>query len=211
VDVNSISNNQHYFLDLGIKEPAEFNYTKSGLLRVKGAIARTGEMEYLTNDGDIYYQYVPPETLFADEHLESIAGLPVTLYHPDETVTPENYSKYAIGSVGDRVLADHNRGLVEVIFTLGDATAIKAATQDGINQLSMGYWAELTPHPYKKDTYIQTKRVGNHIAIVDQARGGEKLKLNLDSYNITQPRTKALKNSNSLKEESLWRTLYVMV
>ena len=205
----TINSNQHYFLDLGMKEKAEFTYTKSGMLRVKGAIARTGEMEYLTNDGDIYYQYVPPETLFAKDHMESIAGLPVTLYHPDETVTPENYSKYAIGSVGDRVLADKIRGLVEVIFTLGDATAIKAATQDGINQLSMGYWAELTPHPSKKDTYIQTKRVGNHIAIVDHARGGEKLKLNLDSYNITQPRTNTLKNSNSLKEQSLWRTLYV--
>lgn len=210
MDVSN-KNTQHFFLDLGIKEQAEFTYTKSGMLRVKGAIARTGEMEYLTNDGDIYYQYVPPETLFANEHLESIAGLPVTLYHPDETVTPENYSKYAIGSVGDRVLADQSRGLVEVIFTLGDAGAIKAATKDGINQLSMGYWAELMPHPSRKDTYIQTKRVGNHIAIVDHARGGEKLKLNLDSYNITQPRANTLKNSNLLKEQSGWRTLYVMV
>jgi hypothetical protein len=209
--VDITSNKQHYFLDFGIKETAQFAYTKSGLLRVKGAVARTGEMEYRTNDGDVYCQYVPPDTLFADEHLESIAGLPVTLYHPDESVTPENYSKYAIGSVGDRILADKNRGLLEVIFTLGDAAAIKAATQDGINQLSMGYWAELAPHPSKKNTYIQTKRVGNHIAIVDRARGGERLKLNLDSYNITQPtKSNTLQNSN-LKEKSLWQTLCVTV
>ena len=196
-----------YFLDFATKETTEFSFTKSGLLRVKGAIARTGEMEYVTNDGDVYYQYVPPDTLFDSDHLESIAGLPVTLNHPEELVTPENYSEYAIGSVGDRVTANLNKGLVEVIFTVGDAKAIKAVTQEGINQLSMGYWAELTPHPSKPKTFIQAKRVGNHIAIVDKARGGEQLKLNLDSYNI------GTKNIQSIKpeEEKLWRTLYVMV
>ncbi len=195
-----------YFLDFTTKETAEFSFTKSGLLRVKGAIARTGEMEYVTNDGDVYYQYVPPDTLFDTEHLESIAGLPVTLNHPEDLVTPENYSQYSVGSVGDRVTANLNKGLVEVIFTVGDSKAIKAVTEEGINQLSMGYWAELTPHPSKPKTFIQTKRVGNHIAIVDNARGGEKLKLNLDSYNI------GTKNIHSIKpeEKELWRTLYVM-
>ena len=195
-----------YFLDFATKEAAEFSFTKSGLLRVKGAIARAGEMEYVTNDGEVYYQYVPPDTLFDSEHLESIAGLPVTLNHPEELVIPENYSQYAIGSVGDRVTANLNKGLVEVIFTVGVAKAIKAVTQEGINQLSMGYWAELTPHPSKPKTFIQTKRVGNHIAIVDKARGGEQLKLNLDSYNIETKNIQSIKR----EEDKLWRTLYVM-
>lgn len=195
-----------YFLDFATKETTEFSFTKSGLLRVKGIIARTGEMEYVTNDGDVYYQYVPPDTLFDSEHLESIAGLPVTLHHPEEVVTPENYSQYAVGSVGDRVLANIDKGLVEVIFTVGDAKAIEAATKDGINQLSMGYWAELTPHPSKPKTFIQSKRVGNHIAIVDKARGGDTLKLNLDAYNIGTGEINLIK-----PEEKLWRTLCVMV
>ena len=194
-----------YFLDFATKETAEFSYTQSGLLRVKGTIARTGEMEYVTNDGEVYYQYVPPDTLFDAKHLESIAGLPVTLHHPEEVVTPENYSQYAVGSVGDRVLANIDKGLVEVIFTVGDAKAIEAATKDGINQLSMGYWAELTPHPSKPKTFIQSRRVGNHIAIVDKARGGEALKLNLDAYNIGTGEINLIK-----PEEKLWRTLYVM-
>lgn len=197
-----------YFLDYATEKTAEFSFTPSGLLRVKGTIARTGEMKYLTNDGEVYYQYVPPDTLFDSEHLESIAGLPVTLHHPEEVVTPENYSQYAVGSVGDRVLANIDKGLVEVIFTVGDAKAIKAAIEDGINQLSMGYWAKLTPHPSKSNTFIQTERVGNHIAIVDKARGGDRLKLNLDQYSI------GIGNRNldkPEKEKEPWRTLYVMV
>jgi hypothetical protein len=48
--------------------------------------------------------------------------------------------------------------------------------------------------------------VGNHIAIVDKARGGDTLKLNLDAYNIGTGEINLIK-----PEEKLWRTLCVMV
>lgn len=215
------SSNSQFFLDLSEAiKPVSYEVTKSGLLRVRGAIARTGEMTYMDKDGQVYYQYVPPDTLFDEEHLASIAGIPATLHHPEENVTPENYKKYAIGSVGDRVVASLDKGLLEVVFTIGDAEAINAVTKDGINQLSMGYWATLEPHPTKDKTFIQTRRIANHVALVDRARGGDRLRLNMDSYNVTlplnQPACEAVSTSetsastNNTQEETQWRTLYVM-
>lgn len=201
-----------YFLDMVELEKPEFVYTSSGFLRVKGAIATVGTMEYLTNDGELYYQYVPPSTLFDQKHLDSIAGLPVTLFHPEEDVTPKNYKTYGVGFVGDRVIAVIDKGLVEVVFTICDQEAI-AKVEDGINQLSMGYWADLVPHPEKSDTYIQTKRVGNHIALVDRARGGPQLKLNLDSYNIVVAKTNEFIETQFTEErkENSWQILSVTV
>lgn len=189
-----------FFVDMIELTKPEYEYTASGFLRVKGAIATVGTMEYLTKDGDIYYQYVPPGTLFDKDHLTSIAGLPVTLMHPDEDVTPKNFKKYAVGSVGDRVFAKYDEGLVEVTFTIGDVEAIEKINE-GINQLSMGYWAELEESD-KPNTYIQTKRIGNHIALVDKARGGDHLKLNLDASIVT-------KLSKPIGELQQWRTLSV--
>lgn len=197
-----------FFLDTSNENSATYEFTPSGLLRVKGAIARVGEMTYQTQDGNIYYQYVPPDTLFDQEHLNSIAGLPATLFHPDEDVTPANYKKYAIGSVGDRVIANVEKELIEVVFTIGDSDAIKAVTEDGCKQLSMGYWATLEPHPTKPDTFIQTKRVGNHVALVDKARGGDQLILQIDRLQQEPPKQNTLQQSKGdLKQ---WRTLSVM-
>jgi hypothetical protein len=214
--------NGQFFLDLSETiKPLNYEVTKSGLLRVRGAIARTGEMTYMDNSGNVYYQYVPPDTLFDEEHLTSIAGIPATLHHPEETVTPENYTKYAIGSVGDRVIASMDKGLLEVVFTIGDAAAINAVTKDGINQLSMGYWATLEPHPTKDKTFIQTRRIANHVALVDKARGGDRLKLNMDVYNVTLSNQSVVGETNAFPEANTstnntheeikqWRTLYVM-
>jgi hypothetical protein len=208
-----VTTKRQYFLDMIELDKPEFEYTDSGLLRAKGAIARVGTMEYLTKDGDTYYQYVPPSTLFDPTHLKSIAGLPVTLFHPMEDVTPENYKVYSVGSTGDRVISRLDKGLVEVVLTIGDAEAI-AKVKDGINQLSMGYWADLEEDPEKSDTYIQTKRIGNHIALVDKARGGEQLKLNLDSYNVVKNITaidKSIDNQfTNTKEQKQWQILSVI-
>jgi hypothetical protein len=204
---------KEYFLDMVDLDKPEFEYTDSGFLRVKGAIARVGTMEYLNKDGDIYYQYVPPSTLFDEAHLKSIAGLPVTLFHPEVDVTPENYKTYSVGSVGDRVISRLDKGLIEVVFTIGDAEAI-AKVKDGVNQLSMGYWAELEEDMDNPDTYIQTKRIGNHIALVDKARGGDALKLNLDSYNVVKAitsKSEAVINNQSKERKNIWQLLSVTV
>lgn len=195
-----------FFLDTTELENPDFEFTPSGFLRVKGTIARTGTMEYLDNFGNIYYQYVPPSTLFDDDHLSTIPGLPVTLFHPDVDVNTNNYKRYAVGSVGDRVFANIDKGLLEVVFTICDAEAIKEVSQ-GVNQLSMGYWANLEEHPSEPRTYVQTKRIANHIALVDKARGGDSLKLQLDSYYVVTNRI----NKDIQKEPEIWRTLSVTI
>lgn len=192
-----------------------FEVTPSGWLRVKGAIARTGNMIYRTTEGKQFYQYVPPDTLFADDHLATIAGSPVTLDHPEDAVTPANSKQYTVGSVGDRVFANIDKGLLEVVFTIYDSAAIKAVTQDGMNQLSMGYWAELIEDTESPNTYIQTKRTTNHIALVNKARGGDALKLNLDSYcclYYNDKRSPIIPQEKSKTEEiNKCQILYVMV
>ena len=104
----------------------------------------------------------------------------MTIEHPPEPITADNWKKYAVGQIGDEVLKDGE--YVRVPMVLMDAAAIKAFKEDGKQELSMGYCCDLewkggvTDAGEKYDA-VQRNIRGNHLAIVGNARGGSKLKL----------------------------------
>ena len=107
----------------------------------------------------------------------SFAHRPVTLGHPDVPVTAENWKQLARGWTGDEVAIEGD--IVRVPMLLADAEAIKAV-EAGTRQLSMGYDAELDWTPGTSpsgEAYdaIQRSIRGNHVALVDAARGGPEL------------------------------------
>ncbi len=76
-----------------------FERTPAGGLRLKANLTSSGVFAYKTADGSTRLEYRPPEEVFAAAALASFVGAPVTDMHPDDFVTPENFSRLSKGTV----------------------------------------------------------------------------------------------------------------
>lgn len=157
------------------------NYEKlaDGRLRVRASFSRVGALQYLRADGSIQTEIVSPDELFKTDSLETAALAPVTLGHPPVgMVTPKNWREYAVGASGSTVTARQDEGLVDVVFLIGDESAINAVESGRANQVSAGYYTELET---RSDGIYQTNRRYNHLALVERGRAGPDVRLHLDS------------------------------
>src|SRR5699024_476400 len=87
--------------------------TKEGFLVATARVARTGIQHYLAEElgdvaysagfgpGDVVRVHRDADQVFSDSVMRSITRVPVTLNHPAENVIAENWSRYAVGEVGD--------------------------------------------------------------------------------------------------------------
>lgn len=168
----------HY--DTGIIN--KFDTMPNGMIRLFGTIANTGWLEYYDMKGNTRNEYVGEECLFDEEGLASIAGCPLTLDHPPEDITPQNYMKYAVGSVSTQIIKKPDVGLVDIITVIGDEKAIRSI-RDGKSDLSLGYKAAVVPFETeeKPNAYKQVKRIANHVSIVLEGRA-EYARLHLDGW-----------------------------
>jgi hypothetical protein len=156
----------------------KFDITDQGFLKLVGTVAHVGYLSYTRKDGGIDKEYVPVETLFAPEHINSTETAVITLNHPPQgiSVSPRFWS-YNKGSVKNTIKNDEQKTLmVEMIVGSEDAIL---AIQQGITCLSMGYSVERKQTG--ENSYIQTKRICNHIAIVEKGRAS-KARIHLDSF-----------------------------
>lgn len=157
------------------------HFDANGFLHVDGLAAKTGILTYKNPDGSIRRELVNHGTLFNSDSLKSLVGVPVTNNHPPELVTPENYSKYNAGSITSSKRVDNS---LAVELSILNADAIESI-KSGKKELSCGYGVELdqTPGTYQGLNYdaVQTKRIYNHLAIVNAGRAGSECRLNLDA------------------------------
>lgn len=154
--------------------------TDEGYLVAPGNLARTGVQEYrafelgLDADGmdpmKVIRLYRPAEEVFDAASMTSFEGKPVTLGHPDEHVTAENWSDLAQGEVTEiKRAGDMLAGTV----IIRNRKAIDAV-ENGTVELSNGYTFSLDMTPGKTadgqdyDGVQRNIRV-NHIALVDAA------------------------------------------
>jgi hypothetical protein len=161
----------------------EKNITKEGYLQVYAPIATTGVLTYRFPDGTVRKELVNNDALFDHQSLETIKLKPVTNMHPEEQLLDATtVQKKQIGTVGETIKRDGNDLMAKFIVT--DSEAINDINS-GRNKLSPGYLTELdfTPGEYNGQRYdaIQKNRSYNHLAICDNARGGDKLQIKLDS------------------------------
>jgi len=118
--------------------------------------------------------YRPEGEVFHRDSLRSFSHAPVTLGHPKEPVTKDNWGQYAVGEAGEDILRDGERAKVPLIVK--DSKAIDAV-KAGTRELSAGYNCELvfedgkTPSGEPFDAYQKDIRI-NHIAIVPRGRAG---------------------------------------
>ncbi len=154
--------------------------TPEGYLLCEGArVARTGPMLYTPDEmpdieigpfGRMITIQRDADVLFAPETILSFAGKPITNDHPNENVNPATYQSVAVGTVlnprqGTGTEAQYL--LADLLIT--DADAIEAVEGDKV-QLSPGYDCEV--EQIKPGIGRQTFVLGNHVALVDQGRGG---------------------------------------
>jgi len=136
--------------------------------------------------------YRPESEVFSRDSMRTFAGCPVTIEHPGQSITPDNWKDHAVGETeSDGIVRDGE--VVKVPFIVRDAGAI-AAIEDGKHEVSMGYGSVLdftagqTPDGEAYDAVQRVIRI-NHLAIVDKARGGPTLRI-ADSQQETKVATK---------------------
>lgn len=140
-------------------------------------IARLGAMLYSeseTDKGDGALLIAnPPSVLFADDTIASFEGKPVTIQHPLNYVSPENWKQLACG-IAQNVRAgfgeDADKLLADLLIT--DATAIRLV-KSGLREISCGYDAEYIV--LDADNAQRTRITGNHIALVQFGRAGSEV------------------------------------
>lgn len=159
-----------------------FRRLDDGRLWVNATFSRVGDLSYLNSDGAIRVETLTAEELFNADSLETAGLAPVTLGHPESGfVTPDNYKDFAVGASGSKVIARADEGLVDVVFVVGDRTAIEAIENNDSRQVSAGYTTEIVQ---RGDKFYQTKRRYNHLALVPQGRAGDSVKVHFDSDDL---------------------------
>lgn len=165
----------------------EMKETKEGYLVSTSRVARTGVQEYLASElgdiaanagfkqDDVVRVYRHPDQVFSDETLRSITRLPVTVDHPPENVTADNWAKYAVGEVGDAYTTDSEWIIVNPMIK--DSAAIKKARTTH-KEISMGYEAGIVPARDGVDADFEMTNIRmNHLALVPQGRAGPQARI----------------------------------
>jgi hypothetical protein len=182
-------------------------------------VARTGIQLYRgselgVKDKAIVRIFRDEAEVFNKDSLASFAGKPFTDNHPPVMVNASNWRKYSAGDAGDEVLRDGE--FVRIPMMLRDAATI-AKVKKGKAQLSVGYGCEIdwTPGTTDKGEAYDGRQTGirvNHIAVVDVARGGDKLSIGDGGQETNHPLYKAdgtAFNDVQPKDEKHMKTLLV--
>lgn len=146
-------------------------------------IARTGEMVYgegetpleTDEEGKILIDREADE-VFRPETIASFEGKAITITHPIEFVDPSNWSRLAKGVLQNvrRGEGDQKNDLIADLL-ITDSVAINLV-KNGLREVSCGYEAEYTQTGEGKG--LQTKIIGNHLALVDEGRAGSAYAIN---------------------------------
>ena len=159
-------------------------------MRVRGTFSRTGCQTYTNPDGSKRVEYRPPEEVSRRDSLLSMGGLPVTLEHPPQLLTPDTVRQHTRGHSGTQV--EFTDGFVHGTVTLTDREAIEAVKRRDAVELSVGYRCDYDPTPGTapdgtRYDGVQRNISGNHLAVTRQARAGSEVRLHFDSADADDP------------------------
>jgi|TARA_R100000501_G_scaffold10060_3_gene19960 hypothetical protein len=158
--------------------------TQDGYLIADAKVSRSGCYTYAGRevgrpDLASVIVYRPPEEVFSRDTIATLAAIPLTLDHPSQPVTADNWKSVAVGEVGSDMVRDGEH--VRLSLILKDAAAIRA-WEAGKRELSLGYnctldWTAGTAPSGERYSAIQRGLTMNHLAIVDQGRAGSECRI----------------------------------
>lgn len=181
--MDSSPHREVYRLDYGRLENVE--RTPQGGLRVDAGLTRTGVFIYSTHDGREIREYRPPEEVFHQDSLATLADAPVTDLHPPVMVDPGNFRTYAAGHVAHGTVRQDNTQ-VAASLVLQEGGLISAVETKARRDVSCGYAClvdetpGIAPDGQRYDR-VQRRIRYNHVAIVPQGRAGSAVGLRLDA------------------------------
>jgi hypothetical protein len=160
-------------------------YTAEGYLVDRPIVTSTGIFEYTEADGSVRRELRLPEDVFDPESLKSYRGKPIIITHEAGLITKENVGDEEIGTIMSEGYRSGEDVRAEII--IHDTKKMKSA---GLKELSLGYNLDLeeTPGVWNGQKYdaIQRNIRINHLALVQEARAGERARLNIDSRDVSK-------------------------
>lgn len=201
----------HYFASARLSE--NMSHTPEGFLLCTGVpIARTGELTYAVGelkDGDgneviedkngIIKVTRSPEDLFSRVAMASLEGKSITINHPTDFVSPQNWKEVTVGhmqNIRPGEGEDADKLLADLLVIDGDAIAMVLA---GLREVSLGYDAEY--EQIEPGLGRQTNIVGNHVALVRKGRNGSEVAVRDSAPETTLGSTKmSEKLRNAIKK-----------
>lgn len=152
--------------------------TPEGFLVCEGvAITRAGDLMYspsetpITPKGHATVITRTIEDIHDPATIASFEGKPVTINHPEDFVTPENWRELAVGvvqNVRPGEGEDADKLLADLLIT--DFEAISAVKSKRLREVSCGYEAEYIEEAPGRGR--QENIIGNHVALVASGRCG---------------------------------------
>ena len=166
-------------------------FTEEGYLIDTPILTSTGIFEYGNPDGTIRRELRLPDEVFAEDSLASYQAKPVIITHDAGLVTKDNVSENEIGTILTKGYRDGDNVRAKIV--IHDTDEMKAS---GLKELSLGYNLDLdeTPGDWKGQHYdaVQRNIRINHLALVREARAGEKARLNIDGKDAAKKGAKAM-------------------
>lgn len=172
------------FKDKSIFEPQKLHRTPEGYLQGCIRVSCAGVFRYLGEDGKTLDRVLRSEAEVGDPvSVASANSKPVTLRHPNESVTVENISKYEVGFTGTDAYFD---GIdLWVTITITDKKAIEAIESGKVAAVSMGYDVEsieVNEDPLNNWRGTEYNKIQhgiryNHVALVYAGRAGESVEI----------------------------------
>lgn len=171
--------------------------TADGFLVAEAFVARTGIQLYAgsevgVNDKKVVRVYRSEDEVKKIDSVRSYSHAPVTIGHPSEPVTADNWKDLAVGEVSTEV--EWRDGKIRVPLVLKDSRAIDKLGPN-LSEISMGYTCDLdftpgkTPDGQEYDAQ-QKNIVINHLAIVPKGRAGSECRIGDEADNWgAAPRT----------------------
>lgn len=155
--------------------PSTRKTNPEGILKAGAVLTRSGKFQYLrselglSGDGVIEIDRTL-DTLSHPTTLESLRDAPITIDHPSEGVTKDNFKQVVVGYVagtpkivGDLVVGD---------VIIGDNEA-QLALEAGLKELSPGYDFNISEDNTKTEGPLRV----NHLALVEKGRSGPGVKV----------------------------------
>jgi hypothetical protein len=158
--------------------------TDDGYLVAEAFAVRTGIQIYTgaevgLADRDMVRVWRPEEEVRSVDSMRTFTHAPITLGHPAEMVTADNWKDLAKGEVSTEATWAGNK--IKLPLIVKDAEAI-AAIEAGTRELSAGYTCALdftdgtTPEGEAYDAVQRNIRI-NHVAIVPRGRAGSECRI----------------------------------
>lgn len=178
--------------DIGIKNVARYDQgeiigsteiSDEGFLKTDAVVTRLGIFTYKNGDGSLRKELRHPDDVLRLASLNSMKMIPITNDHPAERLVDATTAKQLqVGYTGENIRPDGKFIISPIVIT--DSVAVEAV-RNGKDSLSLGYSVDLIKEDGEYDgqryDYRQTNVRYNHLAIVDRARAGSEVRINMDS------------------------------